>query len=89
MSLPALECGRASTLSSEKKPKGEEKANRDNPKFKNRCNPMILRHILFSNRDKNAISASPQFRPTPGKSRRTGNRNYLGCDMISGFPSAQ
>jgi hypothetical protein len=45
------------------KAKGEEKANRDNPKIKNRRNHMILQHIPKVNRDKYATSASPHFRP--------------------------
>jgi hypothetical protein len=48
---------------------GEEKAlaamaaNRDNPTFKNRRNPMNPNDITFSNRDKNTTSGSPHLRP--------------------------
>jgi hypothetical protein len=44
--------------------KGEEKSNRDNPKFKNRRNPMNPNDITFSNRDKNTLSGSPHLRFT-------------------------
>jgi hypothetical protein len=43
---------------------GEEKSNRDNPKFKNRRNPMNPNDITFSNRDKNTLSGSPHLRFT-------------------------
>jgi hypothetical protein len=42
---------------------GEEKANRDNSTFKNRCNPESPKEIPFSNRDKNSMFGSPDLRP--------------------------
>jgi len=47
---------------SEAKAKGEEKSNRDNPKFKNRRNLMQPNDIPKVNRDKNTTSTSPHFR---------------------------
>jgi hypothetical protein len=41
---------------------GEEKSNRNNPTFKNRCNLMNPNDITFSNRNKNTLSGSPSFR---------------------------
>jgi hypothetical protein len=43
---------------------GEEKANRDNAEFKNRRNLRAIKDIPKVNRDKNACSTSPQFRPS-------------------------
>jgi hypothetical protein len=42
---------------------GEEKSNRDNPTFKNRHNSMTTNQKTFSNRNKNALSGSPDFCP--------------------------
>jgi hypothetical protein len=51
------------------KESGEEKAliavapNRNNVEIKNRRNSLRILHILISNRDKNHVLGSPQFRP--------------------------
>jgi hypothetical protein len=45
-------------------PEGEEKANRDNATFKNRCNHRKTKEKTFSNRDKTASSGLPVIRPT-------------------------
>jgi hypothetical protein len=42
---------------------GEEKANRDNATFKNRCNHRKTKEKTFSNRDKTASSGLPVLRP--------------------------
>jgi len=47
----------------EYKSKGEEKANRDNRKIKNRGKHLSAHYIAKVNRDKNSISASLSFRP--------------------------
>jgi hypothetical protein len=47
---------------SEAKAKSEEKANRDNPIFKNRRNSLLTKGITKPNRDKNSTSGSPDFR---------------------------
>jgi len=56
---------------SEQTAKGEQKANRDNRKFKNRRKSMSLKEIPKVNRDKSATSASPYFRPRHGQSVTT------------------
>jgi hypothetical protein len=47
---------------------GEEKTNGDNTQFKNRRNRQKIKHIAFSNRDKNTLFASPYFRPADADS---------------------
>jgi hypothetical protein len=44
--------------------RGEKKANRNNPTFKKRPNPLKIKEKTFSNRDKNTTSTSPHFRPS-------------------------
>jgi len=44
--------------------KGEQKANRDNRKFKNLRNPLQPKDISKVNRDKNSSLASPHLRPS-------------------------
>ena len=50
---------------SSRRPTGEEKANRDNPKIKNRRNSFTPNEETFLNRDKNTTSGSPHLRPQP------------------------
>ncbi len=47
----------------EERAKGEEKSNRNNPTFKNRRNPLAPKEKPVSNRNKNATSGLPHFRP--------------------------
>src|SRR5580658_5629263 len=53
----------------ERQARGEEKSNRDNPTFKNRCNLMKRKEKAFSNRYKNTTSASPHFCQSPASLR--------------------
>ena len=59
----------------EENSKGEEKANRDNPKIKNRRNHQQTKDIPKVNRDKIATSASPHFRPSFENRHRMPRRN--------------
>jgi hypothetical protein len=68
---------------------GEEKvpaavaANRDNPGLKKRCNPLERWHITKVNRDKNASSASPPFRPKPARSRSSRRRESTQASPVT------
>jgi hypothetical protein len=53
-------------LASSRRPRGEEKAKRNNLTFKNRRNSFTTQKKTFSNRNKNTTSGSPHFRPRPG-----------------------
>jgi len=57
--------------------RGEKKANRNNPTFKNLPKTLISKEKSFSNRDKNTSSGSPRFRPNLPISPQPG-----GWDMI-------
>jgi hypothetical protein len=74
---------------------GEEKSNRNNPVFRNRCNSLATKEKTFSNRNKNTYSASPHFRPLPqihksqvtSHSRRFGSRATDRGSRITGYGS--
>src|SRR5580698_7448965 len=67
---------------------GEEKSNRDNPVFKIRRNSLTTKEKTFSNRNKNASSALPHFRPRGAlilQSSASGDRSRV--RGISGYNS--